>query len=102
MYFATAQNVTITDDDGYAPNSAAMLDVKSVNKGFLLPRIALTATNLPISATKPEGLMVWNTSTSGTYAVPGVYYWNGADWIKLFAGSLSLANGNIWVGNASG
>jgi len=29
-----AQNVAITDDDGYIVNSSAMLDVKSINKGF--------------------------------------------------------------------
>jgi len=47
----TAQNVAITDDDGYNANSAAMLDIKSTTKGMLIPRVALLSVTDPISVT---------------------------------------------------
>ena len=40
-----AQNVTVTDDSLYAPNASSILDVKSTNKGMLIPRISLTGTS---------------------------------------------------------
>ena len=36
-----AQNIAITDDDTYTPNSSAMLDVKSTTKGMLVPRMKM-------------------------------------------------------------
>ena len=82
-----SQNITITDDDGYTAETSAMLDVKSLTKGMLIPRIALISINNPVSGTKPEGLLVWNTSTTGTYSIPGFYYWNGSAWVNLLAKS---------------
>ena len=77
----SAQNVGI-NADGSAPDASAMLDVKSSTKGFLPPRIALTATNSASPVTSPvAGLLVYNTATAGTTpnnVVPGYYYWNGA------------------------
>jgi len=95
-----AQNVAITDDDGYTVNAAAMLDVKSVNKGLLVPRVALVSTTDPISVTKPEGLLVWNTSTSGTYDDPGFYYWSGSNWVKVGSSALDFQNGLTQSGNS--
>ncbi len=69
--------------DGSDPDGSAMLDVKSTDKGMLVPRIALVNTSDPISGMKPEGLLVWNTSTTGNYPEPGFYYWNGSEWIKI-------------------
>ncbi len=69
--------------DGADPDGSAMLDVKSTDKGVLVPRVALVSTSNPISGTKPEGLLVWNTSTAGIYSEPGFYYWNGSEWIKI-------------------
>src|SRR5690606_7726230 len=57
-------------------------DIVSTKRGFLMPRVALTATNAvgPISA--PDGpadaLMVYNTATAGVApnnVTPGFYYW---------------------------
>ncbi|MCD6566254.1 MAG: hypothetical protein J7K53_09965 [Bacteroidales bacterium] len=94
-----AQNVAITDDDGYTVNAAAMLDVKSVNKGLLVPRVALVSTTDPISVTKPAGLLVWNTSTSGSYPDPGFYYWSGSNWVKVGSSALDFQDGLIKTGN---
>ena len=78
-----AENVTITDDASYNADSNAILDVKSESKGILIPRVALVGTNAPIAGTKPSGLMIYNTSTSGAYSSPGYYVWDGADWAKM-------------------
>ncbi|MCD4734851.1 MAG: hypothetical protein K8R53_02285, partial [Bacteroidales bacterium] len=73
--------------DNSDPDPAAMLDVKSTDKGVLIPRVALVSTTDPISITKPDGLLVWNTSTTGNYPEAGFYYWDGSDWKKISTGS---------------
>jgi len=64
------------------PHSSAALEVKSTDKGVLVPRIALTAANVASPVTSPaDALLVYNTAAagSGTNAVePGFYYWNAA------------------------
>ncbi|MCK4664409.1 MAG: tail fiber domain-containing protein [Bacteroidales bacterium] len=100
-----SQNIAITDDDGYSPDASAMLDVKSLTKGMLVPRVALITTVNPIGGTKPDGLLVWNTSTSGTYDIPGFYFWNGADWEmlgsdKLFENGLTQSGNIVKLGGA--
>lgn len=67
----------------------AALDVTSANQGFLMPRIALTATNIPTlinpnGGSLEIGTMVFNTAnTSGTYGVKkGLYYWDGTYWVS--------------------
>ena len=74
-----AQNVGIGTT---SPNSSAMLDVQSTNKGMLVPRIALTAANAATPVTTPaDALLVYNTATAGTginTIVPGFYYWNAS------------------------
>jgi len=94
-----AQNVAITDDDGYTVNSSAMLDVKSINKGLLIPRVALVSTTIPVGGTKPDGLLVWNTSTSGTYPDPGFYFWSSLNWVKVGSSALDFGDGLIQTGN---
>lgn len=63
------------------PNEDSMLEIKSTNKGFLLPRIALTSLDSPSPLTAHvEGMTVYNTSTTlGT----GYYYNDGSKWVKL-------------------
>ena len=76
------------------PNAAAKLDVSSTDKGFLPPRVALTATNTfapvtGLSGASPlataAGLLVYNT-TSNSNVTPGYYYWNGTSWILISNG----------------
>ena len=75
------------------PNASAKLDVVATDKGFLPPRVTLTATNAfsPITGTSSAatGLLVYNTASAGTIpnnVVPGYYYWNGAAWIQISGG----------------
>lgn len=82
---AFSQNVGI-NSDGALPDGSAMLDIKSTNKGLLIPRIALTGTNLAAPVTSPDtSLLVYNTATAGTSpnnVTPGFYYWDGAKWVR--------------------
>ncbi len=78
------------------PDASAKLEVASSNKGFLPPRVALTATNSSSPINNPaNGLMVFNTVTAGAnpfQVVPGYYYWDGVGlkWV-----SLSTTVGNV-------
>lgn len=80
------------------PDASAKLDVSATNKGFLPPRIALTATNAASPVTSPAtGLLVYNTATTGTApnnVAPGYYYWNGSAWVAIL--------GNITTSSISG
>lgn len=78
------------------PDASAKLEVAASDKGFLPPRVQLTAINSPNPITNPaNGLMVFNTVTAGTnpfQVVPGYYYWDatGQKWV-----SLSTTVGNV-------
>ena len=76
-----------------APNASAKLEVAATDKGFLPPRVALTASNSfsPIvgTAANATGLLVYNTASAGVTpnnVVPGYYYWNGTAWIQISGG----------------
>ena len=84
-----------------SPNASAKLEVAATDKGFLPPRVALTASNsfTPITGTAASaaGLLVYNTATAGTApnnVVPGYYYWNGSAWVVIL--------GNITSSSISG
>jgi hypothetical protein len=75
------------------PNASAKLDVTATDRGFLPPRVALTAANVfaPITGTSSAaaGLLIYNTATAGTVpnnVVPGYYFWNGTAWIQISNG----------------
>lgn len=84
-----------------APNSSAQLDMAAINKGILINRVALTATNVASPVTAPaEGLMVYNTANSSsgsTEVLPGFYYWDSTKWVAMGG-----TNGRDWSleGNA--
>ena len=69
--------------DGSDPDNSAMLDVKSTNKGFLPPRVTLTATSDAATILSPAaGLLVYNTATTGDVS-PGYYYFDGTAWVRI-------------------
>ena len=84
--------------DGSPPAGSAMLDVKSANKGLLIPRIALTGTlDVTTIASPATSLLIYNTATAGTSpnnVTPGYYYWSGTSWTRLsvFAGGSGTTN----------
>lgn len=81
-----AQNVGI-NSTGATPNASAGLDIDFSNRGLLIPRVALTATNATGPITAPAtSLIVYNTATAGvgtTAVSPGYYYWNGTVWSRV-------------------
>jgi hypothetical protein len=97
-----AQNVGI----GTAtPAASAKLDITDANRGVLVPRVALTATNAagPVAA-PATSLLVYNTATAGAApftVTPGYYYNAGTpaapNWLRFSTG------GDDWkiTGNAN-
>jgi parallel beta-helix repeat protein len=68
------------------------LDIISTNDGLLIPRIALTATNIATVSTPTVSEMVYNTATSvagPNQVVAGFYYWNGSLWVKVSGNSVA-------------
>ena len=107
------------------PNEAAALEIKSPDKGVLIPRLALTSSTTFLSSatasTTHNGMIVYNTSTATTNGLSGagIYVWkqttasNGA-WEKFTttADDSGLAdgtttnstlywNGTSWVENTA-
>lgn len=73
-------------------NPKASLDVESADSGILIPRVALSATNVSAPIVAPDiSELIYNTATAGTSpnnVSPGFYYWNGSLWVSLSAGSI--------------
>ncbi len=71
-----------------APSPSAQLELADINRGLLMNRVSLSATNVAAPITSPaEGLLVYNTNstTNGPNEVtPGVYMWDGAKWLAVF------------------
>ncbi len=89
-----AQNIAI-NGTGNLPDTSAMLDVSSVNKGFLAPRMTTGQQNaIPLPA---KGLLIYNTSDNsfrvnvGTPASPS--------WIALAAGNGSITHALSYTNN---
>ena len=76
---SNAQNVAITDDDGYTAHSSAMLDVKSLTKGMLIPR--MTTAQMNAISSPAAGLLIFNTTDLS------FYFYNGSVWVDLSSGS---------------
>ena len=78
-----------------APDASALLQVSAINRGVLIPNIALTATNAAGPITTPAtSLLVYNTATAGagaTAVTPGHYYNAGTgaapDWRRFATGN---------------
>jgi hypothetical protein len=70
-----AQGVGI-NADGTTPDNSAMLDIKSTDKGLLIPRI--TATQRTLINNPAPGLMVYQTD-----APSGFYYYDGTAWTAV-------------------
>lgn len=68
MIFISLQVHAQTGIETQTPDASAKLEVAATDKGFLPPRVALTATNAfsPIvgTAANASGLLVYNTATT--------------------------------------
>ena len=72
---------------GAAPSADAMLDVKSSNKGILIPRLS----NSSLIPSPTLGLIFYNTSTNQ------FNYYNGTTWISI----TNAANATGWTVNGN-
>ena len=90
-----AQSVAI-NNDGSAADASAALDIKSTDKGMLVPR--MTTAQRTIIASPATGLLVFDTTT-GSF-----WFYNGTLWTELAGGGSSqwTANGNNISNNNSG
>jgi hypothetical protein len=74
--------VKITDGAVLTLNPNSLLELESINKGLLIPRIAISSLTQesPLTAPVPAGMLVYSTGGS----VPdGFYYWIGNMWIRF-------------------
>ncbi|WP_435355913.1 hypothetical protein [Emticicia sp. SJ17W-69] len=64
-------------------NSSAILEVEATNKGFLPPRVALTAlTSASPLPSHVQGMVVYNTATTSELT-PGIYVNDGTKWGRM-------------------
>ncbi|MCF8235703.1 MAG: hypothetical protein K9G67_03375 [Bacteroidales bacterium] len=69
--------------DGSIADGSAMLEVKSNDKGMLIPRVALTGTTDVTTISSPAAsLLIYNTATAGD-VTPGFYFWDGTAWTPM-------------------
>ena len=86
--FSTAAQVSISATPGN-PDGSAMLDVKSTNKGLLLPRMSTSQRNAISSPAK--GLMVYDTDLNS------LWYHNGTSWQQF----TTTGNSNLWTASGN-
>jgi hypothetical protein len=95
MLVSTAQNVAI-NNDGTTAHPSAMLDVKSNNKGMLVPRMT-TAQRTGIASPAP-GLMVYDIDNNS------FWFYNNVAWTQITTGGGSpwTTTGNNIVNTNTG
>lgn len=87
-FFGNAQNIAVTDDENYTAEPSAMLDVKSLDKGVLVPRLStLQRTAIESPA---RGLLVYDTDFNN------FFYYNGSDWVSLPQMNVSGTEGPLF------
>ena len=73
------------------PSSSSLLEIKSTNKGLLIPRMTQTQRN---AITSPAtGLLIYQTN-----ATPGFYYYDGTAWKAV---SSSTSSTEYWKKNGN-
>ena len=82
VFAINAQNITITDDEFHEAEPSAMLDVYSLSKGLLIPRMTNEQMNTipdPI-----ESLIIYNTELNA------FFFYTGSEWTLLNSNETEL------------
>ncbi len=90
---------TSINSTGNAPDPSAGLEINFLNLGFLIPRVALTGTlnSLPLPS-HVAGMIVHNTSSTAD-VTPGLYFNDGAKWLRYKPVGTTPGNMVYWDGN---
>ncbi|MEM7186434.1 MAG: hypothetical protein AAF466_07230 [Bacteroidota bacterium] len=85
----TESEAQVGVNTGATIETGAAFEVRSTNKGILIPRVTLTGTDdlTTITPAPTTGLFVYNTTKTGSGATmvePGFYYYDGSGWRRLF------------------
>ena len=86
---AFAQSIAI-GSNGAAPNASAILDVQSVDKGMLIPRMSSAQRNT--IANPATGLLVFDLNTIS------LWFYSGTGWVEL----RGVGSPNFWLPNSNG
>ncbi len=86
-----SQNVGISET-AITPDASSILEIRSTNKGILLPRVSLTGATDNTTINNPaNSLLIFNIATAGAPpndVSPGYYYWDASEskWIRFGSG----------------
>jgi hypothetical protein len=95
-YVQTANAQMGVNSTGVVPSPSAMLDVKSTDKGFLMPRLTTTQRNAMPAIT--DGLMIYNVTTAEIEVYRGFFGWQTASRMGVpftVTGSTALGGSGI-------
>ena len=97
MFSITAMAQVAINTDSSLPDNSAMLDVKSITKGLLMPRMTQAQRNAIV--TPAAGLTIFQTDNT-----PGIYFNSGtsAAPVWVMAGSGSGGTGTGWSTTGNG
>jgi len=92
--YTICQNVGISETS-ITPDASSILEIRSLDKGILIPRVELTGSDDVTTISSPaNSLLVYNISTAGTEpnnVIPGYYYWNDTESKWLLIGNVNTA-----------
>ena len=85
LFFSNLQAQNNVGIGTTTPDSSAILDITSANKGLLIPRVTLNDHTTPAPVTNPAtGLLIYNANGTEPH---GFWYWDGTEWVQVGAGS---------------
>jgi hypothetical protein len=81
---------------------SSLLELESIDKGVLFPRLALTSTTAwaPLAGEKVMGMTVYNTETTGD-VTPGLYTNNGSVWVKNETAGFQVQKSRVHSANTA-
>jgi len=94
--FTIAQGVSISDTGAVNPHASSVLDIVSIDKGVLLPRVT-TAQRVAMTVT--QGLLVFDTDSNAFYYVDDADDWRQISNSGKYDGSVRILNDSTIILN---